>query len=380
VEPDQVDDHSLLAQVRDAAAALGLTGPAVAAAEPPPGAGDALAEWLDRGYHGEMAYMDRLGRDRADPAHWAEWSRSVALFADSYLQGPPCSTDPAQAAISRYARGRDYHTVLKDKLRRLADRITAAGFRALPFVDSSPLMEKALAARGGLGWIGKNGNLLHSGRGSFFFLGGLVTDAVWPPDQQVEDECGTCDICITSCPTGAIVAPGVIDARRCISYLTIELKGAIPRDLRPMLGNRVFGCDDCQDVCPFNAGQVHDGDPAYAGADTDADLLALASLDAAAFRRRFFLTPIWRARYRGFLRNLMVALGNWGSESARAALTTALTHPEPLVREHAAWGLGRIGDDESRTALQHRAAAETDTDVAREIDLSLAESAGLTSA
>ena len=161
MDPARASDRALLAQVRDTAADLGLVGPAVAAAEPPPGAGEALAEWLGRGYHGEMAYMGRLGRDRADPAHWAEWSRSVALFADSYDHGSPCSMDPAQAAISRYARGRDYHSALKDKLQQVAEQITATGRRALPFVDSSPLMEKALAARGGLGWIGKNGNLLH---------------------------------------------------------------------------------------------------------------------------------------------------------------------------------------------------------------------------
>jgi epoxyqueuosine reductase len=370
-EPEEEND--LLTQVREAASGLGLMGPAISVAEPPPGSGEALESWLHQGFHGEMGYMARLGGDRANPVHWADWSRSVALFADSYLQGAACSADPGQAAISRYARGEDYHDVLKEKLNHLVERIVSTGHRALAFVDSSPLMEKALAAHGGLGWIGKNGNLLRPDTGSFFFLGGLVTDAVWAADAPIEEECGTCDICISSCPTGAIVSPGVIDARLCISYLTIELKGSIPRHLRPLLGNRIFGCDDCQDVCPINAAPQTAGEPRYSGPGGEKSLLDLASLDPASFRREYFSTPVWRSRYRGFLRNIMVALGNWGSPEARRALVAGLDNEEPLVREHAAWGLGRINDEASRTALSRRAAKESDQQVSAEIALSLQE-------
>jgi len=363
----------LLEEVRRTAIGIGLVGPAVTAAAPPPGAAQALDDWLAAGHHGDMNYMARLGRRRADPRNWAGWARRAALFAHGYDHGAPCPTAPPQAAISRYARGRDYHEVLKQKLKSLIPVFEEAGYRALPFVDSSPLMEKALAAAGGLGWVGKNGNLLRTGTGSFFFLGGLVTDAPWPLDSPVEDECGTCTICITACPTGAIVSPGVIDARRCISYLTIELKGAIPRHLRSPMGNRVFGCDDCQDVCPFNVPPLGEGDPAYRGGQGHSDLLELAALDEQAFRSRFRHTPVWRARWRGFLRNVMVALGNWGGPAARAALAAGLVHAEPLVREHAAWGLGRIGDVKSLRLLARQLAVEPHADVRAEIRRSLAE-------
>jgi epoxyqueuosine reductase len=297
----------------------------------------------------------------------------VALFAQGYDHGSPCETTPSRAAISRYARGLDYHDILKEKLSCLVAVLKEAGYRALPFVDSSPLMEKALAAAGGLGWIGKNGNLLLPGKGSLFFLGGLVTDAAWPLDSAVEDECGTCSICITACPTAAIISPGIIDARRCISYLTIELKGAIPLDLRPLMGNRVFGCDDCQDVCPLNTSPQPTADTAYAGDHAHPDLLELAALDAESFRQRYRRTPIWRTRWRGLLRNVMVALGNWGSPAAREALAEGLEHVEPLVREHAAWGLGRIGGTLSHAVLARRLPVELHAAVREEIQRSLAK-------
>jgi epoxyqueuosine reductase len=372
VNPESSEDRHLLEAVRRMAKDMNLKGPAVADAAAPPGAVEALEGWLARDYHGEMHYMARLGGDRADPAHWAPWARSVALFADSYDDGRPCSTDPADAAISRYARGRDYHDVLRDKLQHFKDLLTGSGRPALICVDISPLMEKALAARGGLGWVGKNGNLLRRDSGSFFFLGGLVTDAVWPEDEPAEDLCGTCDLCLSACPTGAIVAPGVVDARRCIAYLTIELKGAIPRALRPALGNRIFGCDDCQEVCPVNAPRTG-ADPAYASPLPPSTLLELATLDQEGFRQRFRRTPLWRTRWRGLLRNIMVALGNWGSPAAATALREALDHPEPLVRQHAAWGLSRTSSEQAGHWLQQRALAEENEEVQAEIQLCLEE-------
>jgi epoxyqueuosine reductase len=320
-----------------------------------------------------MTYMARLGADRADPRAWAARARSLALFAEPYDWGGKATSDPARAAISRYARGEDYHRVLKAKLEALGAPLRAAGRLALPFVDSSPLMEKALAAAGGLGWIGKNGNLLREGCGSFFFLGGLATDAVWAPTPSVEDQCGTCDLCLVSCPTEAIVAPGVVDACRCVSYLTIELKGPIPRNLRPGIGNRVFGCDDCQDVCPWNEGAPPPADPAYRGRPTrtDPSLLELAELTEEEFRRRFRGSPVRRARWRGFLRNVVVALGNWRDPSVLPALHRCLAHSEPLVRGHAAWALGRLGGHAAREALSRRLATETEPDVREEIESAL---------
>ena len=362
-------DTELLGAVRRRAAAAGLRGPAVARAEPAPGAEKAMSAWLAAGHHGELAYMSRLGSSRAGPRTWASWARSVALFADSYDFGNPAPTHPALAAISRYARGDDYHAVLKRKLAALCTLLEEAGFRARPFVDTSPLMERAFAAAGGLGWVGKNGNLLTRGHGSFFFLGGLVTDARWPPDEAVAESCGDCTACLSACPTGAIVSPGVVDARRCISYLTIELKGAIPVHLRPAIGNRVFGCDDCQEVCPWNEMAAAAPDPAYRarpGLEAPA-LIDLAHLTEQEFFDRFRNTPVRRARWRGLLRNVMVALGNWGSTEALPALRAGLANPEALVRQHAAWGVGRVGGREAARLLSEHLPGEEDATVRREV-------------
>jgi epoxyqueuosine reductase len=367
------DDDALLQTIRRAARRQGLLGPAVTAAEPPPEAARHLERWLTEGCHGEMAYMARLGQARADPRSWAGWARSLALFAEPYGWGVGASTDPARGAISRYARGEDYHRILKEKLDALSAPLRAAGRQALPFVDSSPLMEKALAAAGGLGWIGKNANLLREGCGSFFFLGGVATDALWPPTPRVEDQCGTCDLCLLSCPTGAIVSPGVVDARRCVSYLTIELRGPIPRELRPAMGNRVFGCDDCQEVCPWNAGPPPPADPAYRDAvgRSDRSLLELAELTADQFRRQFARSPVRRARWQGLLRNVMVALGNWRHPRALPVLVRSLAHPESLVRGHAAWALGRLDGAAPREALRARLRRELETAVREEIQIAL---------
>jgi len=367
------DDPSLLDAVRSLARRQGLLGPSVTAAVPSPEAARHLGRWLEEGRQGEMAYMARLGAARADPRAWADWARSLVLFAEPYDWGGKATSDPARAAVSRYARGEDYHGILKAKLEALGAPLRAAGRRALPFVDSSPLMEKALAAAGGLGWIGKNGNLLREGCGSFFFLGGLATDAVWDPTPQVEDQCGTCDLCLVSCPTEAFVAPGVVDARRCVSYLTIELKGPIPRELRPGIGNRVFGCDDCQDVCPWNDGAPPPADAAYQAREerTDPSLLELAGLTEEEFRRHFHRSPVRRARWRGFLRNVMVALGNWRDPEALPVLRRSLAHSEPLVRGHAAWALGRIGGEPAREALRHRLRTEREPMVREEIESAL---------
>jgi epoxyqueuosine reductase len=368
-------DTALLKTIRDLSQQAGLLGPAVARATAPSGAAEHLKSWLAAGHHGEMAYMARLGPARADPRTWAPWAKSVALFAEPYDGGRPAAADPARAAISRYARGEDYHRVLRRKLEALSAVLRRNERRALPFVDSSPLMEKALAAAGGLGWLGKNGNLLREGAGSFFFLGGLATDALWTASPPVEEQCGTCDLCITACPTSAIAAPGVVDARRCISYLTIELKGPIPLSLRPGLGNRVFGCDDCQDACPFNADGLRATEPAYgAGPGLDGPpLLELAEISETEFLDRFRGSPVRRARWPGFMRNVLVALGNWGRPEALEVLRRRLSHREGQVRSSAAWALGRIGGATARQALLARQTVETEASVAEEIEWALGQ-------
>jgi epoxyqueuosine reductase len=367
-------DARLLDLVRDGARAQGLAGPSVARAGPAAGSAGALTAWLAQGMHGEMAYMARMGGARADPRAWAAWARSVAVFADPYPGAADPPPDPSRGVISRYARGSDYHGVLRAKLDALAALFARHGRLALPFVDTSPLMEKALAAAGGLGWIGKNGNLLRRGMGSWFFLGGIATDADWEPTPRAAEECGDCVACLPACPTGAIVSPGVVDARRCISYLTIELKGAMPAEMRPQVGSRIFGCDDCQEVCPWNSGSGPEADPAYLPRSPAPGplLLDLASLEREEFQHRFRGTPVRRAGWRGLLRNVMVALGNWGSTEALPGAAHGLAHPEPLVRAHAAWALGRIGGAAARDLLRARALVENQADVRLEIDSALA--------
>jgi epoxyqueuosine reductase len=280
---------------------------------------------------------------------------------------------PELGYVSRYALGRDYHKVLRSRLQRLADRIAGHvgpfGYRA--FVDSAPVLEKALARNAGLGWIGKHTNLLSNTAGSWFFLGELYTDLPLPVDTPATEHCGTCVRCIEICPTRAIVAPYQLDARRCISYLTIEHRGAIPRELRPLMGNLVFGCDICQDVCPWNKfAQVAPEREFYAReGNLTPSLIVLMGMTREEFNRRFKGSPVKRAKHAGFLRNVAVALGNSNDPAAIPALETALVHEEPLVRAHAAWALGRLG---ARAALERRRPVETEAEVIGEIDAALA--------
>lgn len=256
--------------------------------------------------------------------------------------------DGDKAAIARYALGRDYHKTVRNRLQKLADRLHAAagplGYRV--FSDSAPLMEVALAAQSGLGWRGKHTLLIHRDEGSFFFLGELLTDLPLPADAPVDAHCGRCTRCLDVCPTQAIVAPYQVDARRCISYLTIELAGAIPEPLRPLIGNRVYGCDDCQLVCPWNRFAVPTAEADFAvrhGLD-DASLVSLFAWEADEFAQRMAGSPIYRIGHERWLRNLAVGLGNAPSSPAvTAALLARREHPSALVREHVAWALARHG-------------------------------------
>lgn len=310
-----------------------------------------LLEWLRRGFHGEMSWMERHGTRRSRPAELVPGTVRAICARMDYL--PPDAADadevmgdPDRAMVSRYALGRDYHKVLRNRLQKLASRVEERvgpfGYRV--FVDSAPVLEKALAEKAGLGWIGKHSNLLDRRAGSWFFLGEIYTDLPLPVDAPADEHCGDCTRCIDVCPTGAIVGPYQVDARLCISYLTIELRGSIPLALRPLLGNRIYGCDDCQLVCPWNRFAQLSREPDFAprnGLDR-ARLIELFQWDEATFLRRCEGSPIRRIGHECWLRNIAVALGNAPpGEAVRAALAQRLDHPSELVREHVRWALER---------------------------------------
>jgi len=315
-----------------------------------------LDDWLAKGFHGEMEYMSRHGVKRTRPAKLRGGTLTVITLRMDYLpqsmrDAERALADPSIGYISRYALGRDYHKVIRRKLRRLAERITNEagpfGFRA--FCDSAPVMEKALAQKSGHGWIGKHTNLLNRESGSWFFLGEIYTDLPLPPDSPRGAHCGSCAACIDICPTGAIVAPYQLDARRCISYLTIELRGAIPREFRKPIGNRIFGCDDCQLVCPWNRRARLSAEPDFAVRHRlDATgLVELFNWDEATFLRRTEGSAIRRIGHLQWLRNTATALGNAPtSDAVTAALQARRAHPSELVREHVDWALGRHAVDE----------------------------------
>jgi epoxyqueuosine reductase len=310
-----------------------------------------LMEWLGRGWHGEMDYMARHGARRARPAELVPGTLSIIT---ARLNSTPADArdaeavlaDPERAFVSRYALGRDYHKVLRAKLQQLADRMTAelGPFHYRVFTDSAPVMEVSLAQRSGLGWRGKHTLLLSRDAGSLFFLGELFVALDLKRDAPVTEHCGTCARCIAICPTQAIVAPYQLDARRCISYLTIEHHGAIPEELRPMMGNRIYGCDDCQLVCPWNKYAQVAAVPDFAvrnGLD-DATLVELFAWTEEEFDRRLEGSAIRRIGHERWLRNIAVALGNApASEPTRAALRARADHPSELVRSHVAWALAR---------------------------------------
>jgi epoxyqueuosine reductase len=321
-----------------------------------------LLDWLGRGYHGEMEYMERHGTKRTRPADLVPGTLRVIAARMNYSPPGACDShevmkDGTRAFISRYALGRDYHKLMRSRMQKLADRIgqEVGEFRYRVFTDSAPVMEVELAGKAGLGWRGKHTLLLNREAGSYFFLGEIYADLPLPVDEAQDDHCGTCQKCIDVCPTQAIVGPYQLDARRCISYLTIEHKGSIPEELRPLIGNRVYGCDDCQLVCPWNKFASPSGEPDFAvrnGLD-DATLVELLGWSEAQFHERLAGSAIHRIGYERWLRNLAVGLGNApASEAGVEALSACIDHPSALVREHVAWALARharttpgIGDE-----------------------------------
>ena len=311
-----------------------------------------LAAWLKRGWHGEMDYMARHGTRRTRPAELVPGTLRVIAcrmnYSPSLGDGWAELADGEHAYIARYARGRDYHKVLRSRLQRLADRIAdeVGEFGHRVFTDSAPVMEVELAAKAGLGWRGKHTLLLTREAGSYFFLGEIYTDLPLPVDTPTGNHCGTCAKCIEVCPTQAIRGPYSLDARRCISYLTIELKGSIPVELRPLIGNRVYGCDDCQLACPWNSFAQTSDEPDFAvrnGLDA-ASLVELFSWSEAEFSTRMAGSAIRRIGYERWLRNLAVGLGNAPKRDAiTSALRARADHPSTLVREHVSWALERQG-------------------------------------
>ncbi len=310
-----------------------------------------LLEWLAQGCHGEMDYMANHGVKRSRPQELVPGTLRVitarmAYFPPQARESATVMNDSSKAYISRYALGRDYHKLVRARLQKLAERIKReiGPFQCRAFTDSAPVMEVELASKSGLGWRGKHSLLLSREAGSWFFLGEIYTDLPLPIGEPEQNRCGTCTRCITTCPTAAIAAPYQVDARRCISYLTIELKGSIPEELRPLIGNRVYGCDDCQLACPWNKfGQLtREPDFAVRHGLNDVKLAELFRWSEEKFNVRLAGSPIRRIGHERWLRNLAVGLGNASpSEELVAALQARLDHPSALVREHVAWALER---------------------------------------
>jgi epoxyqueuosine reductase len=340
---------ALAATARSLAREIGFDLVGIAAAAPPPALA-AFAPWVARGHAGEMAYLTSQVAKRSDVRVAFPWARSLVCVGLQYDTAQPYSTEaPAgRGWIARYAWGDDYHDVLKALLLRLAERLAevAGPLQSRAYADTGPIVERAYAAAAGLGAWGKNTCLLHPEHGSWFFLGELVIDLELTPDAPLADLCGTCSACLDACPTGALPEPYRLDATRCISYLTIEARGPIPADLREATGRHVFGCDICQDVCPWNNRRRRHAQPSFEAREGlwAPDLAELAVMDAATFAARFRHNPVKRAKRRGLLRNVAVALGNAGTAEQRGLLEHLASDEDPLVQEHARWGLQRLAE------------------------------------
>jgi epoxyqueuosine reductase len=394
---------SLTRAIKQRAIGLGFCAVGVTGAEP---FLEAEAAAATRTRAGLMDGLTWWSEDRAhasaDPRRNTPDARSVIALAYPYpstTQEPPSPSDQApfpidqtpspargggqgggpRGRIASYALGRDYHEVLLERMQPLLAMLRDQGHRAKSYVDHGWMLDRAAAARAGIGWLGKNTNLLIPGTGSSVLLCEIVTSAALEPDEPLKKSCGSCDACIRVCPTGALTAPGVLDNRRCISFWTIEHRGVIPREMRPLIGDWIFGCDLCQEICPVNTG-APPAAPDAAAVDAFGPLLEsrqrleeLLSLDDEAFRVRFRESAVWRSRRSGLLRNVCVALGNVADRSSVPALTAALRDPEPLVRGHAAWALGRLGGRAARRALEVALSRELDVGVRDECELALQE-------
>ncbi len=330
-----------------------------------------LQSWLQAGFQGEMHWMERNSSKRMDPRQILPEVKSVVSVALNYYSSQLHPSSLRHGIVSRYAWGEDYHPLMEEKLKQFCSwiRREAPESRATYYCDTGPLMDKIWAHRAGIGWIGKHSNLIIPQAGSWFFLGEILLNQELEYDSESANYCGRCDRCLKACPTGAIVAPYLVDARLCISYLTIELRGPIPRPLRSLIGRRIFGCDDCQDVCPWNRFAKRSNESAFhpmSGSGAP-DLIELMEISEEEFQKRFRSSPVWRAKFAGFLRNVAVALGNGGLREAIPALLRQSFNPLPLVRGHVAWALGKIEGDFLGAKLEEWLLREADSYVREEI-------------
>ncbi len=335
-----------------------------------------LAEWLERGYHGEMRWMMRDPARRTDASQSLSETVTLVCCALNYYQGERPPPSSLEGVVSTYAHGEDYHDVLEAKLRTLADFVSETfNLPTKTYVDTGPLLEKGYAVAAGLGWLGKHSNLISRQGSSWFFLGEILLPIALPSDLSEKDHCGSCTRCITACPTDAIVEPYVVDSNLCISYLTIELRGFVPRKLRALIGNRIYGCDDCQDVCPWNRFAVKSDEAAFFPREPLAsmDLIAMLRMTRDQYLAATKSSAIRRARYPGLLRNVAIALGNSGDPRALPGLVEALEHSEALVRGHAAWALGELGRPDALTPLRLRLEREDQEEVREEIRCAISE-------
>ncbi len=342
---------------------------------------DIYKAWLKKGYAGTMEYLELHSELKEDPRNLLPETLSLVALGCNYNNYNPSQEikDPSKARFSRYAWGDDYHEIIHSKLKALeyylCNELDLAN-HIRSFVDSGPVLERELAQRAGLGWFGKHSNLINVEKGSWFFLAEMLVDVELKADVPfTRVDCGTCTKCIEACPTEAIIADRTVDARLCISYLTIENKGSIPIELRSKMGNHIFGCDICQEVCPWNKDAPKSVEPGFMPRTENvaADLTELMNMDQEAFSKRFRKSPVKRAKRTGFLRNVAIALGNWSHNDAIPALVIGINDSEPLVRSHSAWALGRINNKQARNKLKNAMLIEKNPKVLREIEIALGE-------
>lgn len=372
------DILTLTREIKKEAQRLGFSLAGVTSPDPPDHL-DFYQNWIENGYQGTMGWMatDRALERRSDPRQILPECKSILVLGADY---PAPSSDPDQNPIAAYAvSGNDYHLVLKDKLIRLVEFIEQSRGEPIPnrwYTDTGAILEREMGVRAGLGWIGKNTCLIHPRRGSYFFLAEILLGIELELDPPFETtHCGNCTRCLDACPTGCLEAPRTLNASRCISYLTIEYRDLIPEDLRSQIGSQIFGCDICQQVCPWNQrfGNEREIEPEFQAVDSLRNLNPAAELQLSEeeFRGKYQDSPLKRTKRRGYLRNIAVALGNQQVQNAVPALQEALNDSEMLIRAHAAWALGEIGGDRSLAALKTRLQVETDPQVQAEINLAL---------
>jgi len=375
-----LNSSDFVRRLKERAAGFGLPRVGIAPIGPSDHA-DFLRRWLDSGHAASMSWMHRTARDSIDLRRRFAWARSAVVVAVPYLsyRGDRNAQQGLLPHVARYALGRDYHSVLGERLERLNAVIQeeAPGTQTRVYVDTGPVLERELAVRAGLGWFGKNTNLIGPRGDSWTLLGQILTSLDLPRDSPAADRCGSCTACLEACPTGAIPEPYLVDSNRCISYLTIELRGSVPRDKRADVDDWVLGCDICQEVCPWNRKVAPDADAAFqSGTHLEQTNLAdLIGTSDEEFKQRFRDTPFERPRRRGLVRNALIVAANTGNEPALSAALKRLDDPDPVIRATAAWAQGRSGGSAGRRALEQARVTEKEPDVRQEIEAALDDAA-----